>query len=81
VRELAEHIGGVLAGSIRIPLEDLAARVDELDRSKLVVTYCWGGCRSSIATSLLRSAGFQDIANLTGGFDGWKAAGLAAAAA
>lgn len=81
VREPGELGAGVLANSVRIPLGDLAARLDELDRSKLVVTYCKGGYRSSIATSILRKAGFRDIANLTGGFDGWKAAGMAVAEA
>jgi rhodanese-related sulfurtransferase len=38
------------------------------------VVHCKGGYRSSIATSLLRRAGFIDLANLTGGFDAWKAA-------
>jgi len=28
---------------------------------------------TSIATSILRRANFRDIANLTGGFDAWKA--------
>jgi len=31
--------------------------------------------RSSIATSILRRPGFREIANLTGGYDAWKAAG------
>ena len=44
---------------------------------KLLVVHCKGGYRSSIATSILRRAGFRDIANLTGGFDAWKAAELA----
>ena len=34
---------------------------------------CKGGYRSSIATSILRRANFRDIANLTGGYDAWKA--------
>jgi len=34
-----------------------------------------GGYRSPIATSILRRAGFRDIANLTGGLDAWKAMG------
>ncbi len=37
--------------------------------SKLMVVHCKGGYRSSIATSILRRAGFRDIANLTGGFE------------
>ena len=76
VREPGEVEGGAIAGSVRIPLGQLAARTAELDRNKLVVAHCKGGYRSSIAASLLRRAGFRDIANMTGGFDAWKAAGL-----
>ena len=59
-----------------IPLGKLRSRVEELDREKLLVVHCKGGYRSSIATSILRRAGFRDIANLTGGFDAWKTAGF-----
>jgi glyoxylase-like metal-dependent hydrolase (beta-lactamase superfamily II)/rhodanese-related sulfurtransferase len=76
VREPSEVAAGAIENSARIPLGQLAARVNELDRNKLLVVHCKSGYRSSIATSLLRRAGFRDIANLTGGFDAWKAAGL-----
>jgi rhodanese-related sulfurtransferase len=52
-------------------LGQLQVRTSELDRDKLVVVHCKGGYRSSIATSILRRAGFRDIANLTGGYDAW----------
>ncbi len=76
VRELGELSGGAIGKSLSIPLGKLRARTTELDRGKLLVVHCKGGYRSSIATSLLRRAGFRDIANLIGGFDAWKAAGL-----
>ncbi len=76
VREPGEVAGGVIENAVCIPLGKLAARVGELDREKLLVVHCKGGYRSSIATSILRRAGFRDIANLMGGFDAWKAAGL-----
>jgi rhodanese-related sulfurtransferase len=38
--------------------------------------HCKGGYRSAVAASLLRRAGFQQVVNVTGGFDAWKAAGL-----
>jgi len=76
VREPGEVSAGALNGSLRIPLGELASRTGELDRSKLLVVHCKGGYRSSIATSLLRRAGLIDLANLTGGFDAWKAADL-----
>lgn len=71
VREPGELSSGVVGHSVSIPLGQLAARVSELDPGKLVVAHCKGGYRSSIATSILRRAGFRDIANLTGGYDAW----------
>ena len=76
VRELGELGGGVIERSVCIPLGKLRSRVAELDREKLIVVHCKGGYRSSIATSILRRAGFRDIANLIGGFDAWKTAGF-----
>jgi glyoxylase-like metal-dependent hydrolase (beta-lactamase superfamily II)/rhodanese-related sulfurtransferase len=76
VREPGEVAGGVIENSFCIPLGKLASRLAELDREKLLVVHCKGGYRSSIATSILRRAGFRDIANLTGGFDAWKTTGL-----
>jgi glyoxylase-like metal-dependent hydrolase (beta-lactamase superfamily II)/rhodanese-related sulfurtransferase len=73
VREAGEVEAGAMENSVRIPLGQLQARTSELDRDKLVVVHCKGGYRSSIASSLLRRAGFRDIANLTGGYDAWKA--------
>src|SRR5262249_46964485 len=77
VREPAEvAASGAIENSLCIPLGSLKTRFAELDREKLVVVHCKGGYRSSIATSILRRAGFRDIANLTGGFDAWKTAGF-----
>ena len=76
VRERGEVSAGAIEQSARIPLGELKSRTGELDREKLLVVYCRGGYRSSIATSLLRRAGFRDIANLTGGFEAWTTAGL-----
>ncbi len=76
VREPGEVETGAFEDSIRIPLGQLADRTSELDPTKLIVVHCKGGYRSSIATSILRRAGLQEIADLTGGYDAWKAAEL-----
>ncbi len=80
VREVGELASGSIEGSVCIPLGRLKTRTAELDPTKLVVVHCKGGYRSSIAGSILRRAGFREIANLIGGFDAWKAAGLPIAA-
>ena len=72
VREPGEVEAAAMESSIRIPLGQLQNRTAELDGSKLIVVHCKSGYRSSVATSILRRAGFRDIANLTGGFDAWK---------
>jgi glyoxylase-like metal-dependent hydrolase (beta-lactamase superfamily II)/rhodanese-related sulfurtransferase len=76
VREPGELAGGIIENALCIPLGKLRSRSEELDRQKLLVVHCKGGYRSSIATSILRRAGFRDIANLIGGFEAWKTAGL-----
>jgi rhodanese-related sulfurtransferase len=76
VREPGERADGVIENSLWIPLGTLGSRLAELSREKLLVVHCKGGYRSSIATSILRRAGFRDIANLIGGFDAWKTTGL-----
>ena len=75
VRERGEVDAGAIENSVRIPLGQLEARAEELDPSKLIVVHCKSAYRSSIATSILRRAGFRDITNLSGGYDAWKAAG------
>ena len=76
VREPGERAGGSIPNSISMPLGKIASHATELDPNKLLVVHCKGGYRSSIASSLLRRAGFRNVANLSGGFDAWKAAGL-----
>ena len=66
----------MIEDSLWIPLGKLNSRAAELDRQKLIVVHCKGGYRSSIATSLLRRAGYENVANLIGGYDAWKAANL-----
>jgi len=75
VRERGEVESGAMENSAWIPLGELTNRTAEIGQDKLLVVHCKGGYRSAIATSILRRAGFRDIANLTGGFDAWKAMG------
>jgi glyoxylase-like metal-dependent hydrolase (beta-lactamase superfamily II)/rhodanese-related sulfurtransferase len=71
VREPGEYSGGAIPGSISIPLADLRLRSGELSQADTVAVHCKGGYRSSIAASLLRSAGLPHVVNVTGGYDAW----------
>lgn len=75
VRQPEEYRAARMAGSTLIPLDQLAQRLEELPRDRLIVAMCHSGNRSGVATALLTRAGF-DAANLKGGITQWQKAGL-----
>jgi sulfur-carrier protein adenylyltransferase/sulfurtransferase len=60
------NLGGYL-----IPLDDLPARIHELDSSRVMVVHCKMGSRSAKALDFLRRSGFGKVRNLAGGIDAW----------
>ncbi len=63
-----EHINGARL----LPVNDLRAKIDELDKSKTYVTICKVGQRGYIASRILEANGFKSI-NLSGGMTMWSA--------
>jgi len=53
-----------------IPLFQLRDRLDELDKEKAYLVYCFGGKRSAVATMIMRQHGI-DAACLQGGIRDW----------
>ena len=76
VREDLEWEKGHAAFATHIPLDSLAARLDEIDKEHPVVVCCRGGVRSARGANLLHQAGF-DVSNLDGGMNAWVYDGLA----
>jgi hydroxyacylglutathione hydrolase len=72
VRGAAEWNDGHMPGVPNIPLGSLVDHLDELSRDRTVVLQCQGGSRSSIAASILKAHGFDDVANLVGGYGEWS---------
>lgn len=59
---------GKLPGAVNIPLGQLRDRLGELPRDRHIVTYCQKGQRGYLAACALHGNGFEDVANLRGGF-------------
>jgi hydroxyacylglutathione hydrolase len=75
VRQPSEYSGGHVPGSRHIGAGDLPQRLAELPRDRPIATICGSGYRSSVAASLLRRAGFEDVSWVANGVPAWEAAG------
>jgi glyoxylase-like metal-dependent hydrolase (beta-lactamase superfamily II)/rhodanese-related sulfurtransferase len=73
VRRPMEWEAGHLARARLKPLHQLRESLGDVNRAQPVAALCRSGYRSSIATSILKAAGFEQVMNVTGGFDAWRA--------
>lgn len=67
VRMAKEVERGMIGGAIHIPLDQLRARLGELDPAKRYVVNCQSGLRSYIACRILSQHGFRCV-NVSGGY-------------
>lgn len=67
VRQQAEVEQGRIEGFIHIALDDLRAKLDQLDKSKPIYVHCHSGLRSYLACRILSGQGFECY-NLSGGY-------------
>jgi hydroxyacylglutathione hydrolase len=76
VRREPEWEAGHIVGASWWPLDNFKIAPPEIDRDLPLAVHCKGGYRSMIACSLLQRAGFQNVVNVSGGFDAWQQAKL-----
>lgn len=76
VRGQSEWDAGHLPRATHLFLGDLAELARDIPRDTPIAVHCQGGTRSSIGASVLQAEGFTDVANVTGGFRDWQAAGF-----
>lgn len=63
-----------LEASVNVPLNRLRENLSKVPRDRRVVVHCASGYRPSIATSLLKMEGLNDVTDLVGGIAAWQAA-------
>jgi rhodanese-related sulfurtransferase len=78
LRDADEFRQGHVAGSINIPMSQFAERIAELDKfkEKPVILVCKMGTSASLAGRQLRARGFDKVARMQGGIQGWRADNL-----
>lgn len=72
VTEEVERTVFKIPSSYHIPISELHDRFEELDKDKLVITYCSIGIRSYIAARVLMQNGFKFVSVLSGGSTFYK---------
>jgi rhodanese-related sulfurtransferase/glyoxylase-like metal-dependent hydrolase (beta-lactamase superfamily II) len=75
VRDPDEFAEGHIPGSLHVPYEELADRLDEVPRDRTVAAICSGGKRSGLAASVLQREGFDVVHVADGGVGTWRADG------
>ncbi|MDB5870823.1 MAG: rhodanese protein [Ramlibacter sp.] len=58
---------------VAIPMNEIPARVAELDPQRPVACLCHHGARSQRVAVFLAGNGFERLANIAGGIDAWSA--------
>lgn len=78
VRESDEYALGAVPGATFLPRGVMERDIESVlpDRTTPIVLYCAAGSRSALAAAALLDMGYEDVASMSSGFDGWKAAGL-----
>ncbi|AFZ50956.1 rhodanese-like domain-containing protein [Dactylococcopsis salina] len=75
VRDRATFNQGHIMGAISIPAEDLVGRAEaSLERDRDIYVYSDTDEETAAAATRLREAGFNRIAEVTGGLGAWRAA-------
>lgn len=67
VRTPEEYQAGHLEEGYLLPIAELPQRVNEIPHDKPIVVYCRSGARSQHALEYLKSIGYAEVYNLTGG--------------
>lgn len=74
VRPTVEYAAGHIAGALSVPVPDLAGRLAEFSKDKVIVAYCRGPycLQSDEAVRILKEAGYNAL-RLEVGLPEWKA--------
>jgi rhodanese-related sulfurtransferase len=71
VREPREFEYCHIEGSLHIPMNDVPARLAELDPEREIICICHHGMRSASVGGYLERQGFRNVVNLVGGVEAW----------
>lgn len=72
VRGASEYKKGHIDGAVNLYVGKLNEKLDQVSKDRPVIVHCLSGSRSAIAYSLLKSNGFENVYNYSGGWQDWQ---------
>jgi hydroxyacylglutathione hydrolase len=72
VRSASEVQTSSIPGAQNIDLRQLPGRVVEVPRDRPVYVFCGSSSRATVAASLLKREGWENLTVVLGGLDGWS---------
>jgi hydroxyacylglutathione hydrolase len=74
VRTKGEYEAGHIPGAVQLHAGLVMWYLDELPHHRPIVIYCQTGSRSAVVASALRAAGFDNVVELEGSYEGYQKA-------
>ena len=77
VRTTGEYAKGKIAGSINLPLDQVAGKITQTipDKDSTIYIYCLSGARSESVAQIMIKLGYTQVSNMTSGLMAWRAKG------
>ena len=78
IRTEGEYRQGRIADvqNIDIASRDFEEKLNELDKDKKYLIYCFSGSRTQMALRIMQSLGFREVYDLNGGIQVWGMSGF-----
>jgi hydroxyacylglutathione hydrolase len=76
VRQRGEFAEAHIPHAMNVSAGNLVAKIANVPKDRPLLVMCAGGDRSVAASSVLAALGFENVTNVTEGFDSWRSQGL-----
>ncbi len=73
VRTKEEFEAGHIKNAVNIPVDEMRSRMKDFSNEKNIYIYCQAGLRGYLAQRMLKQNGFDNVHNLSGGYQLWEA--------
>ena len=72
VRDAAAYQQAHIENAVLVNEENINSFLEQVDKNKPLICYCYHGFSSQSAAGFFKSKGFSDVYSMRGGFEEWR---------